>query len=82
MNPLAVLTAGDAMQPVPAGKGARGKVSKGSTLPASANLREVMERQLATGTDIGIERDGQLVGIIAPADIHRALLNRHNRKAG
>lgn len=71
MNPLAVLTADDAMEPCTTRiKGEK----QAKTLAADASLKTVMQVQLETKLPVYIETDGQIVGRIEPVDIHRALL--------
>lgn len=74
MNPLAVLKAEDAMQPLT--KRRKGE-SKAKTVPFDASLSEIMELQLETGQAVYAERKGEIIGVIENSDIHRALLNRH-----
>lgn len=75
MNPLAVLKAEDAMQPL---KRRRKGETKAKTVPYNASLSHIMELQLATDLPVYTERDGNIIGVIENADIHRALLNRHS----
>lgn len=74
MNPLAVLKAEDAMQPL--SKRRRGE-SKASALNHDASLSEIMELQLQSGHPVYVEKNSKLVGVVEAADIHKALLNKH-----
>ncbi len=71
MNPLAVLTAEDAMQPL-AKK--RRREAKAQSVAVDANLSLIMDIQLRTGLPVYVERDGNIIGIIEPQDVHRALI--------
>lgn len=71
MNPLAVLTAHDAMQ-----KLSKRKTNEKSahTLSGDVSLKHIMQVQLETGQPVYIEDNGNIVGRVEAADIHRALL--------
>lgn len=71
MNPLAVLTARDAMQ-----KLAKRKANEISArvLSGDVSLKHIMQVQLETGQPVYIEDNGNIVGRVGPSDIHRALL--------
>lgn len=72
MNPLAVLTAADAMQKL--SRRRKGETGANS-VTADRLLKDVMEVQLETGQPVYVEEGGKLVGVIEAQDIHRALLN-------
>ncbi|MCF6322697.1 MAG: choline ABC transporter ATP-binding protein [Rhizobiaceae bacterium] len=71
MNPLAVLTARDAMHPFSKRKKGEGTAP---IVAANASLNEVMQAQLDSDAAIYVEEGGEIVGRIAAKDIHRALL--------
>lgn len=73
MNPLAVLTAKNAMQPIT--KRRRGEAKAISVSP-DASLSNIMELQLKTNLPVYVEIDGSLAGIIEQSDIHRTMLNK------
>ena len=75
MNPLAVLRAEDAMQPLTRRR--KGE-AKAKTVAHDASLSEIMALQLETGLPVYAEREGAIIGVIENADVHRALLNRHH----
>ena len=75
MNPLAVLRAEDAMQPLTRRR--KGE-AKAKTVAHDASLSEIMALQLETGLPVYAEREGAVIGVIENADVHRALLNRHH----
>jgi glycine betaine/proline transport system ATP-binding protein len=74
MNPLAVLTASDAMQPL--SRKRRGE-AKAKSASDNASLSDIMALQLETGLPIYVEKNKKIIGVIEPSDIHRALLNKH-----
>ncbi|MEC9342782.1 MAG: CBS domain-containing protein, partial [Pseudomonadota bacterium] len=71
MNPLAVCTATDAMQPL---RRWRTGEKDAPSVDANAPLREVMEIQLKSGQPVYVTEAGRLVGVIEPADVQRTLL--------
>ncbi len=75
MNPLAVLKAEDAMQPLTRRR--KGE-AKAMTVAHDASLSHIMALQLETGLPVYAERGGAIIGVIENADVHRALLNRRN----
>ncbi len=71
MNPLAVMTAYDAMRP----RDARRKGDKKApVVPRDMKLREVMALQLDAGTAIYVGEGERIIGVIEAKDIHRSLL--------
>jgi glycine betaine/proline transport system ATP-binding protein len=74
MNPLAVLTASNAMQPL----SARRKGENGApTVEPDASLMDIMALQLDSGLPVYVTREGKVIGIVENSDIHRALLKKH-----
>jgi len=76
MNPLAVLRAEDAMQPL--SKRRKGDKSARTTRRTTL-LREVMAVQLESDMPVYIEDDGGICGVIEAADIQRALLRNQSK---
>jgi len=75
MNPLAVLKAQDAMQPL--SRKRKGDAQSRSVTP-DTSLTTIMEVQIESGQSVYVEDNGKIIGVIESADIHRALLNKHN----
>lgn len=71
MNPLAVCTASDAMQPTQRRR--RGEKDAPS-VDVEAPLKQVMEIQLESGQPVYVTENDRLVGIIEPEDVQRTLL--------
>ncbi len=71
MNPLAVLTAEDAMKPV-----SKKKKSHADALSVSSEttMLEVMEMQVGSELPVYVEADGAIIGCITREDVHKALL--------
>ena len=74
MNPLAVLKAADAMQPI--SKKRKGEAGASLVSP-DASLPQIMELQLQTGLPVYVHDTQSIIGIIEYSHIHRALLNKH-----
>jgi glycine betaine/proline transport system ATP-binding protein len=75
MNPLAVLTAFDAMQPL--SRKRRGE-AKSKAIAHTASLSQIMALQLETSMPVYVEKNKAIIGVIEPSDIHRALLNKQD----
>lgn len=73
MNPLAVLKASDAMQPL--NRRRRGE-AKANTVALDATLSEIMTLQLETGLPVYVHDGNDIRGVVEAGDVHRALLNR------
>ncbi|MGB7286828.1 MAG: choline ABC transporter ATP-binding protein [Salaquimonas sp.] len=73
MNPLAVLKAEDAMQPL--ARRRKGE-AKAKTVSPDASLSAIMDLQLATELPVYVEAGSKILGIVEASDIHRALLNK------
>lgn len=73
MNPLAVLTAKDAMEPL--GKRKKGHANALDTV-ADTPIREVMALQLKTGLPVYVKEHEKIIGIIDGENIHKALLKQ------
>ncbi|MEM7250199.1 MAG: choline ABC transporter ATP-binding protein [Pseudomonadota bacterium] len=71
MNPLAVLTAEDAMRAI---TDEETIVTGGHRIDARAPLREVMRVRFSTERALYVESDGAIVGVIDTDDLHKALL--------
>lgn len=73
MNPLAVLTARDAMTSLTRKR--KGE-AKSETVDADASFSTIMDIQLKTGLPVYVEENSKIIGRIEAADIHRALIER------
>ncbi|MEM7289178.1 MAG: choline ABC transporter ATP-binding protein [Pseudomonadota bacterium] len=74
MNPLAVLTAQDAMRP--AKKRAKGHKAASSVKPETA-LTEIIDMQIGNDLPVYVEpSDGAITGVIDREDVHKVLVGR------
>ena len=71
MNPLSALNATDAMQKLSSRKDGE---QSAITMAGTSSLKQVMQAQLDSGQAVYIDNEGEIIGRIEPADIHRALL--------
>ena len=71
MNPLGVLTAEDAMQPVSKKKSGH---SKAPEIQAGSMMTDVIRIQLENELPVYVVKNGKTVGIIEKEDVHRSLL--------
>ncbi|MEL7429992.1 MAG: choline ABC transporter ATP-binding protein [Pseudomonadota bacterium] len=75
MNPLAVLTAEDAM--VPIGKRAKGHKDARVVGPSTA-LTDIIELQIGSDLPVYVKGEGgQVLGVISKDDVHKALVRNH-----
>ncbi len=74
MNPLAVLKASNAMQPLTRRR--KGE-TKAPTVSPDASLLAIMELQLQSGQPVYVAEEDRIIGVIESSDIHRALLKKH-----
>lgn len=65
MNPLGVLTAGDAVQPA--------SDYSGETVPHDTLLHDLMDRLVREGTPVAVERDGVIIGEVSKDTVLTAL---------
>ncbi|MCH9673697.1 MAG: choline ABC transporter ATP-binding protein [Gammaproteobacteria bacterium] len=71
MNPLAVLTARDAMRELPAGAPTH---AGALTVARDAPLRDVMRASVDTNLPVYVEHNGARIGIVDSTDLQKALL--------
>ena len=75
MNPLAVLTAQDAMQP---SEKRKEKHADALSVNADASMTEVIELQLKSNMPVYIMSHDKVIGFVDKEDVHKALLQKPN----
>lgn len=73
MNPLAVLTAEDAMQPL-----SRKKTGHKDALSVAADtsMTDVIQAQLGSDMPVYVTRQDKIIGLVEKEDVHKALVKR------
>lgn len=73
MNPLAVLTAEDAMQPLKKRKSGH---KNALSVASDTSMTDVIQTQLETDLPVYVTRDDKIIGCVEKEDIHKALVVR------
>ena len=73
MNPLAVLTAEDAMQPLKKRKNGH---KNALSVDADTSMTEVIQTQLQSEMPVYVTSDDKIIGFVDKEDVHKALVER------